>query len=115
MPLTSGHFKLPLILSTVNEKILSKDGTSTDNDCYYIFIHHLTFAGLLGRNSYKSALHRCCVRKVRSGWSISQALFSGQRNRDKTGLGDRDHTCAGQVTLPTLPVPSAHSWTFQRP
>ena len=45
MPLTSGHFKLPLILSTVNEKILSKDGTSTDNDCYYIFIHHLTFAG----------------------------------------------------------------------
>lgn len=98
MPLTSGHFKLPLILSTVNEMILSKDGASTDNGCYYIFIHHFTFCSLLGRNSYKSLF-----TDVRGEVGTERTLtgtFSGQRNRDRTAGGGVNRTwCAGRLCL----------------
>lgn len=39
-----------------------KTGASTDNGCYYIFIHHFTFCSLLGRNFYKSLFQMPCQR-----------------------------------------------------
>lgn len=51
MPLTSGHFKLPLILSTVNEMILSKDGDQlimTAITYSYTTLHSVAYlAGIL--------------------------------------------------------------------
>lgn len=80
------------------EWFFSKTGASTDNGCYFIFMHHFTFCRLLGRNSYKSLFTDARVREVRLGLSeLSQALFSGQRNRDGTVCGEAKCTCGMQV------------------
>lgn len=63
----------------------SKTLPSTDNGCYYIFIHHLTFCSLVGRNSYKSLF----TDALSESWGGDPSTLSWTEKENGPHLGKR--------------------------